>query len=90
MSTAVATLLWIGETIRNQYRITVFTPPSKELTMAKKKSRIKEVVETVESWVGIGPKATKKTANKAAKKSPPKTAKKGKKAVSKKTSKKKK
>ena len=32
--------------------------------MAKKKSRIKKVVETVESWVGIGPKAKKKTANK--------------------------
>ena len=32
--------------------------------MAKKKSRIKEVVETVESWVGMGPKAQKKTATK--------------------------
>ena len=53
--------------------------------MAKKKSRIKEVVETVESWVGMGPKARKKTAEKtAAKKSPPKTAKKGKKVVTKK------
>ena len=53
--------------------------------MAKKKSRIKEVVETVESWVGMGPKAQKKTATKkAAKKSTPKTAKKGKKAVTKK------
>jgi hypothetical protein len=55
----------------------------------KKKSKIKEVVETVEGWVGIGPKATKEAAKKAAKKSPPKTAKKGKKAVSKKTPKKK-
>ena len=53
--------------------------------MAKKKSRIKEVVETVESWVGMGPKARKKT---AAKTSPPKTAKKGKKAVKKKSRKK--
>jgi hypothetical protein len=53
--------------------------------MAKKKSRIKEVVETVESWVGMGPKARKKTTAKtAAKKSPPKTATKGKKAVTKK------
>ena len=57
--------------------------------MAKKKSRIKEVVETVESWVGIGPKANKKPAKKAAKKSPPKTAKKSKKAVKKKAPKKK-
>ena len=32
------------------------------------KSKIKEVVETVESWVGMGPKAKKKTAKKAAKK----------------------
>lgn len=33
--------------------------------MAKKKSVIKEVVETVESWVGMGPKAvpTRKTTN---------------------------
>ena len=53
--------------------------------MAKKKSKIKEVVETVESWVGMGPKAKKKTAKKAAKKSSPKTAKKGKRAVKKKT-----
>ena len=30
--------------------------------MAKKKSTIKKVVETVESWVGMGPKATKKDA----------------------------
>ena len=43
--------------------------------MAKKKSKIKEVVETVESWVGLGPKA-KKAAKKVAKKSPPKTARK--------------
>ena len=34
--------------------------------MAKKKSRIKNVVETVESWVGLGPKAKKKTAKKKA------------------------
>ena len=34
--------------------------------MAKKKSRIKEAVETVESWVGMGPKATKRTSKKAA------------------------
>ena len=52
--------------------------------MAKKKSKIKEVVETVESWVGMGPKAgKKKTAKKAAapkkakkKSAAPKTAKK--------------
>lgn len=43
--------------------------------MAKKKSKIKEVVETVESWVGIGPKAKRKTAKKAAKKSASKSAK---------------
>jgi hypothetical protein len=50
--------------------------------MAKKKGRIKEAVETVESWVGMGPKATKKkTTKKAAKK---KTTKKGKKAKKKK------
>jgi hypothetical protein len=52
--------------------------------MAKKKSRIKEVVETVESWVGMGPKAPKKTATKTAAKKSPKTATKGKKAVTKK------
>lgn len=52
--------------------------------MAKKKSKIKEVVETVESWVGLGPKAKKKTAKKAS----PKAAKKSKKAVKKKTPKK--
>ena len=58
--------------------------------MAKKKrSVIKDVVETVESWVGMGPKATKKAKKKAAKKkaAAPKTAKKGaatKKAVKKK------
>ena len=52
--------------------------------MAKKKSRIKEVVETVESWVGMGPKARKKT---AAKTSPPKTAKKAVKKKSRKKSK---
>ena len=45
--------------------------------MAKKKGRIKKAVETVEGWVGMGPKAKKKTAKKAAKK---KTTKKGKKA----------
>ncbi|MDZ4783848.1 MAG: hypothetical protein SGJ19_26675 [Planctomycetia bacterium] len=33
--------------------------------MAKKKSRIKEVVETVESWVGIGPKAKKNSKGKS-------------------------
>jgi hypothetical protein len=33
----------------------------------KKKSKIKKVVETVESWVGMGPKATKKKTPKAAK-----------------------
>ena len=51
--------------------------------MAKKKSKIKEAVETVESWVGMGPKATKKkkAKKKAAKK---KTKKKGKKAKKKK------
>jgi hypothetical protein len=59
----------------------------------KKKSKIKDVVETVESWVGMGPKAKnatkgpqpkatkKKTKKKAA---APKTAKKGNKAVKKK------
>ena len=55
--------------------------------MAKKKSKFKEVVETVESWVGIGPKAkktAKKAANKkAAKNSSAKTAKKGNKAAKK-------
>ena len=34
----------------------------------KKKSVIKDVVETVESWVGMGPKATKKAAKPAKKK----------------------
>ena len=34
----------------------------------KKKSVIKEVVETVESWVGMGPKATKAAASKPTKK----------------------
>jgi hypothetical protein len=42
--------------------------------MAKKKSKIKKVVETVESWVGMGPKA-KKQAPKAAKKGTKKKAK---------------
>jgi hypothetical protein len=32
--------------------------------MAKKKSRFREAVETVEGWVGVGPKAKKKTAKK--------------------------
>ena len=55
----------------------------------KKKSVIKDVVETVESWVGMGPKATNKAKKKAVKKkaAAPKTAKKGaaaKKAVKKK------
>ena len=36
--------------------------------MAKKKSRIKEVAETVESWVGMGPKATKTAKKKTSKK----------------------
>ena len=44
--------------------------------MAKKKGRIKKVVETVEGWVGMGPKATKKNTTKAAKKASPKKAKK--------------
>ena len=57
--------------------------------MAKKKSKIKDVVETVESWVGMGPKAKKATKSsqpKAAKKTKKKAAapKKGKKAVKKK------
>jgi hypothetical protein len=56
--------------------------------MAKKKSRVKKVVETVESWVGMGPKAKKKTTKKAAKSASPKTkkktTKKGKKAAKKK------
>ena len=58
--------------------------------MAKKKSKIKHVVETVESWVGMGPKAkkaTKASQPKAAKKKTKKKAaapKKGKKAVKKK------
>ncbi len=43
--------------------------------MAKKKSKIKKVVETVEGWVGMGPKATKKKAPKAAKKATKKKAK---------------
>ena len=58
----------------------------------KKKSRIKDVVETVESWVGMGPKAKKKAAKapapkaKTAKKTKKKSAapKKGKKATKKK------
>ena len=61
--------------------------------MAKKKSKIKEVVETVESWVGMGPKAKKATKTtqlpKAAKKKTKKKAaapKKGKKAVKKRRS----
>lgn len=54
--------------------------------MAKKKSRIKKVVETVEGWVGMGPKAAKKKkVAKAAKKSTTKKAtKKAKKAPAKK------
>jgi hypothetical protein len=55
--------------------------------MAKKKSRIKEAVETVESWVGIGPKAKKATKPKTAKKKTKKKAaapKKGKKVAKKK------
>jgi hypothetical protein len=60
--------------------------------MAKKKSKIKDVVETVESWVGMGPKAKKgtkapqhkATKKKTKKKAASKTAKKGKKAVKKK------
>ena len=57
--------------------------------MAKKKSKIKDVLETVESWVGMGPKAkkaTKASQLKAAKKTKKKAAapKKGKKAVKKK------
>ena len=58
--------------------------------MAKKKSKIKEVVETVESWVGLGPKAKKTPAKKSAKKAKPKTAKKSKKGVKKKAPKKRK
>jgi hypothetical protein len=52
--------------------------------MAKKKSKIKEAVETVESWVGVGSKAKKK----ATKTSQPKAAKKTKKKVAKKKKKK--
>src|SRR5690349_22529618 len=47
------------------------------VNMAKKKSRIKNVVETVESWVGMGPKAkeaTKASQPKAAKKTTKKKA----------------
>ena len=47
--------------------------------MAKKKSKIKEVVETVESWVGMGPKAKKKATKASAPKKPAKAAKKTKK-----------
>jgi hypothetical protein len=59
--------------------------------MAKKKSKIKKVVETVEAWVGMGPKATKKKSAKSAKTASPKKGKKpatakGKKAVKKKKS----
>jgi hypothetical protein len=54
--------------------------------MAKKKGRIKKVVETVEGWVGMGPKAKKKSTKGAKKKAP---AKKGKKKATKKTAKKK-
>ena len=53
--------------------------------MAKKKGKIKEVVETVESWVGMGPKAKKQPTKKAAKKSSSKPAKKGKTTAKKKT-----
>jgi hypothetical protein len=49
--------------------------------MAKKKGRIKKVVETVESWVGMGQKAKKKKAKKATKKA---STKKGKKSAKKK------
>ena len=65
-------------------------PPSHGVNMAKKKSKIKDVVETVESWVGMGPKAkknTKASQPKAAKKTTKKKTaapKKGKKAVKKK------
>jgi hypothetical protein len=52
--------------------------------MAKKKGKIKEAVETIESWVGMGPKAKKKTSKKANTKSSSKTAKKGKTGVKKK------
>ena len=54
--------------------------------MAKKKSRIKKVVETVEGWVGMGPKAKKAKPGKAAapKKKKKKAAKKGTKAAKKK------
>ena len=39
--------------------------------MAKKKSRIKEAVETVEGWVGMGPKAKKKSATRKTAKTGP-------------------
>jgi hypothetical protein len=55
--------------------------------MAKKKGKIKEVVETVESWVGMGPKAKTQPTKKAAKKSSSKNAKKGKTTAKKKTKK---
>jgi hypothetical protein len=55
--------------------------------MAKKKGKIKEVVETVESWVGMGPKAKKPPSTKAAKKTSSKPAKKGKTPAKKRTKK---
>jgi hypothetical protein len=69
--------------IRRSYCIgpVVICSSFQESHVAKKKSRIKKVVETVEGWVGMGPKAAKKKSKKAAKKASPK---KGKKAVKKK------
>jgi hypothetical protein len=58
--------------------------------MAKKKSTIKKVVETVESWVGMGPGTDKKKAKTAAPKGSAKTtSKRKKKTAKKKTAKKK-
>ena len=49
--------------------------------MAKKKSTIKKVVETVEGWVGMGPKATKKKTPKTTRTASPKATTKKKKTV---------
>jgi hypothetical protein len=57
--------------------------------MAKKKSAIRKVVETVEGWVGVGPEAQKKKPRPAKKATSKKAAKKGAAVKRKKTTKKK-
>jgi hypothetical protein len=76
----------VGAILRGRYSAAL--PLIHGVIMAKKKSKIKAVVETVEGWVGMGPKAKKKkTAKKAA--APKKTKKKGKKKAATKKKKKK-